>query len=108
MTRTTIKGLLVSSFTVLTFVSLLVFSGDADQPWVHFRVSDALIQIGLASILVVLWILFAATLCFLILRGQISALWCWLVIWAALAILVLALCPFDYVDEITRSMVEKP
>ena len=107
MTRTVIQGLFTGSMLGLSFVSLWTFAGDADQPFVSFKANEALVYIGLTSVLAVLWILFAASVSITVFKQQVSRWWLLALALAALGFFTMAAWPFTYVQDITHYVVEK-
>jgi hypothetical protein len=105
MTRTKIYSFLAGGFLALTAISLCVFLQAADEPFVHFRQSEALVQVGVASVLVVLWLLFGVGLCYLAFKQCISR-WTLLTLFlVALAIWIMVDCPLGYVSDINHFVV---
>jgi hypothetical protein len=105
MTRTNTYGVLASGFFLLGVASFLVFLQAANEPFVHFRANEALIQVGVASVLAALWIFFGAGLCFLAAKRRVS-LWSLLTLFpVALALWVMVDCPFGYVADIAHFVV---
>ena len=76
--------------------------GRGDEPYVSFAASDALVQVGVASVLMLLWLQLALLLVVRIRRRTLSRAWISLVVWALLCEFYLFHCPFGYVDDITR------
>jgi hypothetical protein len=107
MRRTVIQGLFTGSVLGLTAVSLCTFSGDADHAFVSFKASEALIYIGLSSVLAVLWILFAVSVIITVWKQQVSRCWLLVLPLAALGFFAMATWPFTYVQDITHSLAEK-
>jgi hypothetical protein len=105
MTHTKTYGFLTGGFLALTAVSFCVFLQAADEPFVHFHPSEALIQIGVASVLAVLWFLFGVGLCYLAFKQLISR-WMLLTLFlVALAIWIMVDCPLGYVADINHFVV---
>jgi hypothetical protein len=105
MTRTKTYSFLAGGFLALTVVSFCVFLQAADEPFVHFRQSEALVQVGVASVLAVFWFLFGASLCYLAFKQRISR-WALLTLFlVALAIWIMVDCPLGYVADINHFVV---
>ena len=81
--------------------ALVVLRGASDEPYSTFRASDALIQIGAAMILMVLWLQLAAFLVWAVATRRIGRLWLALLLWIALCEFILFDSPSGYVQDIT-------
>jgi hypothetical protein len=88
---------------LLTVVSLwVVGAGAGDEPYLTFRASDAYVQIGIALVLMALWLQLAAWLVYASARRRISRPWLALIIWVALVIYFLWDSPAGYIQDISR------
>lgn len=103
MRRSQFHGIIVTLTVVLSFAStIVVFKGANDEPYVNFQASDALVQVGVAMVLMVLLGQLAAGLIYGLVLRRISG-WCWLlVIWAMICEFYLYHCPSGYVGDITQ------
>ena len=105
MPRFKTYSFLTGGFLVLTAVSFCIYLQADGEPFVQFRASEALIQVGAASVLAVLWFLFGASLCYLVFNKYISR-WALLTLfWVVLAIWIMVDCPLGYVADINHFVV---
>jgi hypothetical protein len=99
--------ILAASAVALTMTSFLVVAqGASDEPYFEFRKSDALVQVGVAMMLMLLWAQLAITLVVNILRHKISKWWFALLFWILICEFYLSQSPFGYVEDITRYVAQ--
>jgi len=103
MKQSRIHGIIVIVAITLSLAStIVVLQGANDEPYVNFRATDALVQVGAAMVLMVLLGQLAAGLIYGLVLRRISG-WCWLlVIWAMICEFYLYQCPSGYVGDITQ------
>ena len=82
--------------------AVVVLRGASDEPYSIFRASDALIQIGAAMVLMVLWLQFGAFLIWAAVTRRIGQLWLVLLLWVVVCEFVLFDSPSGYVQDITK------
>lgn len=98
-----VSRFLVAYVVVLSACSLfIVFKGASDEPYVAFKQSDALIQVGGGLTLIVLWAQLAIGVVFAIFRKIISVKWLFMLLWVAIVIFYLYFSPFGYVQDIAE------
>ncbi len=101
--------ILGASTLLLSVVSfLVVMQGASDEPYVTFRKTDALVQVGVAMVLMLLWAQLAIVIVAGITRGRISGLWFAVLLWVFVCELYLFHCPVGYVTDITRYVARSP
>lgn len=94
--------------TVVTAAALLgasvwvAFRGANDEPYVTFRASDAIIQIGVASALIAFWIAWSIFVTADVHKRRKPRFWLLALILSGLAILLLYQSPAGYVSDIVR------
>ena len=102
MARVKTYGFVAGSFLLLLAVSLPIFLQAGDEPFVHFRPNEALVQVGVASAVTVLWLFFGIGLSWLAFKRHVSR-WTLLTLFlVALAILIMGECPLGYVSDINH------
>ena len=93
---------------VLSLLSVIVVISNAgDEPYVVFRHSDAMIQIGGAFVLLLLWLEYAVLILAGVIRHIISIWWLSVLIWGMIVCVYLCQCPFGYVGDITKFVIER-
>lgn len=91
----------------LTFLSAFIVIDNAGaEPFMTFKHIDAVVQIGVPCILLVLWLQFAIWLIAGMARKKISVWWSPVLIWAAIATWFLSQCPLSYAQDITKFVIE--
>jgi len=108
MSRETLQSVFAGSVLVLTVASFWVLSGAVDEPFVHFRASEALVQVGVGSVLMLLWLQLSVGICWAAWVRRVSRWWLLLLIWCAAGFMAVQPSPFGYVQDITRFVVQKP
>lgn len=91
----TMAGLLAPSF-------LVFFRGASGEPYTTFRVSDAVVQIGVASALIALWVVFIGFLTVQVAKKKLHPVWLSASILGALAILGLYQSPAGYISDLVH------
>ncbi len=79
---------------------ILVMQGATDEPYVTFRPAEALSQIGLGCALITIWLFLVVAVCYGVFTHRLARWWLLLVLWAAIAVYHLRLCPFGYVEDL--------
>jgi hypothetical protein len=92
--------LLVAALTLVSWV--IVGQGAGDEPYVRFVVRDALVQIGVAAMLMLLWLQLAGFLVLRIAQKQRHAAWLAVVVWALICEFYLSFLPVGYANDIAR------
>lgn len=94
---------LATSALALSALSLwVVFDGAAAEPYISFRSWDALEQIGLAMILMLLWLQLACWMILGVVRRRLSAWWLFLLVLIFICERYLVESPSGYIQDITR------
>ncbi|MES1180422.1 MAG: hypothetical protein ABUL66_01020 [Verrucomicrobiota bacterium] len=97
---------IVAVVALSLFSVVVVISNAGDEPYAVFRHSDAMVQIGGAYVLLVLWLEYALWIIVEIIRQKISMWWWVVLIWVATVSLYVSHCPFAYVEDITKFVIE--
>ena len=88
---------------VLSIASfLVVIQGATDEPYLVFRKADAVVQVGVAMMLMLLWVQLAVWVVAGVVRCRVSAWWLALVLWALICEAYLLESPRGYMLDITR------
>jgi len=107
MKRFQLHLVLAALALVLSIASFfVVWKGASDEPYVVFRKSDAIVQIGVAMMLMLLWLQLAAAMITGIVRRRVSAWWLPLLIWVLICEFYLYYSPSGYVQDIMRYVGE--
>lgn len=107
MKRLRLHLIFAVSAIVLSVASfVVVMQGASDEPYVVFRRSDALVQVGVAMVLMLLWVQLAGGMIYGIIRRRISLLWLPLLLWVLICEFYLYHSPSGYVQDITRYVAE--
>src|SRR4051812_35453111 len=103
------KNLPITAYGLLLSVVswVVVMKGAGDEPYVVFRRSDALVQLGLGVALIILWLQFGAWLIYAASARQIARVWLVLTVWIVIVLLYLWESPFGYIEDITKFVVKK-
>lgn len=103
MKQTRLNLILAVSVFVLSIVSLLVVvDAGAAEPYMVFRGWDAIIQIGFAMILMLLWFELAVGIIAGVVRRQVSVWWLLLLVWVLICEFYLFESPSGYIQDIMR------
>jgi hypothetical protein len=95
--------LICTAAAMLSVASAIVtLKGASDEPYSSFRASDALVQIGLGMVLMLLWLQFAAFLVWTVVTRRASKWWLALLLWIALCEFILLDAPVGYVQDILK------
>jgi hypothetical protein len=98
-----INLILTASALALSATSFfVVIQGASDEPYTVFRQSDAVVQVGVAMVLMLLWIQLAVGIVAGVVRRCVSWLWSPLLIWVLICEFYLFQSPRGYVQDITR------
>jgi hypothetical protein len=107
MKRSHVHLILAASAVVLSVASFFVVShGASDEPYTVFHGSDAIVQVGVAIALMLLWLEFAVAMIVGIVRRRVSAWWLPLLLWVITCEFFLYQSPSGYVQDITRYVTE--
>jgi len=88
------RRLLTFHVIVLTLASwVLVAVGSSDEPYVSFHAVDAVTQLGVGCVLIVLWLYVITAILYGVWTGRISRWWLLVLPWSALVLFYLRLCP---------------
>jgi hypothetical protein len=95
--------ILATSALALSAASFfVVIQGASDEPYTVFRKSDAVVQVGIAMILMLLWVQLAVGIVAGVARRRVSLWWLPLLIWILICEFYLFHSPSGYVHDITR------
>jgi hypothetical protein len=78
----------------------VVLKGARDEPYMAFHASDAVVQIGVASALMALWVVWIGFITTLVIQTKLHR--GWLSIWVIFAAALLGLydCPAGYISDL--------
>lgn len=103
MKKAHLKLILAMSVILLSIASsVVVIQGASDEPYMVFRRSHALVQIGVAMVLMLLWIQLAGGIIYGVVRGRISLWWLPLLLWVLICEFYLYQSPRGYIHDITN------
>ncbi len=111
MRRSFLHLVLTVLLLVLTAASFYVVGkGGQDEPYVAVRSADALVQVGVAMVLMFVWLQFAVAIGVGVARQWISVWWLSLLLWILVCELYLYHSPKGYIEDITHlvAQFEKP
>jgi len=97
-----------SGFIALTTVALLIPSawvflkGAGDEPYMTFRASDAIVQIGVASALMTLWLVLIAFVTTQVIKKQLHPGWLATYALCALVLCALYQSPAGYISDLVH------
>jgi hypothetical protein len=95
--------LLAATGLALSVVSFcVVLQSASDEPYFEFRVTDAVVQVGGAMVLMLLWFQLAIALVFGVVRRRVSQRWLALVLWVFICEFYLLAGMSGYVQDIAR------
>lgn len=98
-------GLAIASL-LLTVVSICVVYRDANtEPYYVFRRSDVLIQVGVATALIILWLVLLPLVLLLAGTRKVSAAWFALLIWMPICIFYLSFSPVGYLSDLQKNVI---
>ena len=99
--------ILAVSALVLSVASFfVVIQAASDEPYTVFRKSDAVVQVGIAMVLMLLWIQLAASIVAGVVRRRVSLWWLPLLLWVLICEFYLFQSPSGYVQDITRYVAQ--
>lgn len=99
--------ILAASALVLSVASFfVVMQGASDEPYTVFRMSDAVVQIGVAMVLMLLWVQLAVVIVAGVACRRVSQWWLPLLLWVVIWQFYLFQCPSGYVQDITRYVAQ--
>ena len=91
---------------VLSLISFLVVSAGAqEEPYGKFIPTQALVQVGLGSILIAFWLQWTAIVVVLLTLRRVRYAWSLGILWSAMCLFYLSNCPLGYVEDIARFAV---
>jgi hypothetical protein len=103
MKRLHLHYILAASAFVLSIVSFfIVIQGASDEPYMVFRWSDAIVQVGLAMLLMLPWFQLIAGIIWGIAYWCVSAWWLHLLPWVLICEFYLFYCLSGYLQDISR------
>lgn len=109
MRRIHLYLILASVILVLSMASFfVVFQGAIDEPYGVFRKYDAIVQIGVAMVLMLLWSEVAIAIIAGVIGRYISVWWLSLLFWVGICEFYLAYSPIGYVNDIVRNAAVSP
>jgi len=107
MKRFHLHLIVAASALVLSIASFfVVIRGASDEPYTVFRRSDAIVQVGVAMVLMLLWLQLAGALVAGVVRRRVSAGWLPLLVWVLICEFYLFHSPSGYIHDITRYVAE--
>src|SRR5688572_29631661 len=90
-----LASFLAAIILLLTAASVAtVFKGASDEPYGAFRVADAIVQLGVATTLIVAWVWFAGAIILDVMRREIDPPWLLALLWMTTMVFYLLHCPF--------------
>ena len=99
--------ILGASTLVLSAASFfVVMQGATDEPYIVFRKTDALVQIGVAMMLMLLWIQLAVAIVAGFTQRRVSPWWLPLLLWILLCEFYLFQSPSGYVQDIAQFVAQ--
>ena len=99
--------ILAASALVLSLTSFfVVIRGASDEPYIVFRKSDAVVQVGVAMVLMLLWLQLAVGIVAGVVRRRVSLWWLPLLLWVLICEFYLFDSPSGYVQDITRYVAQ--
>ncbi len=92
----------------LTLVSaIIVIDSAGAEPYLTFKLTDAVVQIGGACVVLILWLQFVIWVIAGVIRKRISIWWSASFIWAAVICFFVFDCPVAYAQDITKFVIER-
>jgi hypothetical protein len=92
----------LSTFGLLGLSIWVVFRGASDEPYMSFRASDAIVQIGVASALMALWVVLVAFISVQVLQNTLHPAWLTCFVLCALALYGLYDSPTGYISDLVK------
>ena len=96
----------VSALTLSVASFLVVVQGASDEPYTVFRESDAIVQVGVGMVLMLLWIQLAAAIVAGIASRRVSQWWLALLVWVLICEFYLFHSPTGYVHDIAHYVAQ--
>ena len=95
---------LATSALVLSLASVVVvLQGAADEPYLDFRGTDAVVQVGVAMVLIaVVGAVGRGAITIGVARRRISRWWTLVLLWGVICEFYLYFCPSGYISDIAR------
>jgi len=107
MKRLHLHFILTASAFVLSIASFFVVMQNAsDEPYVVFRRSDAIVQVGVAMLQMLLWFQLIVGIVWGIAFRRISAWWMFMLPWALICEFYLVYCLNGYLQDISRFVAQ--
>jgi len=98
---------LATSVLVLSVASLyVVLQSGSDEPYWYFKESDAILQIGVAMILMLLWVQLAAGIGIGVVRRRISRWWILTFPWVIISEIGLSYSSRGYLGDIAHYVTQ--
>ena len=106
--KTVQHNLIAAGLAVLLSIAsfIVVMQGASDEPYTVFRKSDALVQIGVAMALMLLWVQLAIGIVVGVRRRRLSVWWLPLLLWVLICEFYLFQSPSGYIQDIARYVAE--
>lgn len=97
-------------FTITTLILsvisfIIVLEGASEEPYGVFHKSDAVTQVGIAMILMLMWLQLGIAIVVGVVCRRISIWWLTLLVWVLICEFYLSCCPFGYLDDIERFVI---
>lgn len=103
MRRFRINLILLAVGVLLTAASVYVVGrGGQDEPYVVFRKSDALLQVGGAMVLMLIWLQLAVAIVAAVAENHVSGWWLSLLVWVLICEFYLFHSLRGYLEDIAR------
>lgn len=103
MKRPNLSVFVAGSTLLLSIVSLLIyFDGAASEPYIVIRSWDAITQIGVAMLLMLLWLQLAGAMLIGVFRRKLSTWWLLMLVWVLACERYLIESPTGYIQDIKR------
>jgi hypothetical protein len=90
---------IVSAATIAS--ALVIFLGSNEEPYFVFRPSQALIQVGVGSALMLLWVEWIGVVVWQVTHRALSPVWLSSVVWALVVMFYLSYSPIGYVQDLS-------
>jgi hypothetical protein len=91
---------------VLSAVSLwVVLQGANDEPYMQYRRSDASVQVGVGTALMVLWGCWTVAVVVLVAARKLGAWWLVFLLWAALCLFYARYSALGYLEDIEKYVI---
>ena len=99
--------LAVSTLVLSVASFFVVMQGATDEPYTTFRQYDALVQVGVAMVLMLLWLQVGIAIVVAVVRSRISLWWFPMLLWVAICEFYLFHSPVGYVSDISRFVAQQ-